>query len=199
MRPEQSQNQPKKTPIDFADAVTVLFIIFLIVLAACASNKDERGSFTHPAPIGISLTRLDSRKNQNEMAATVLEVLRGKEADKLAQDQLDPSDYIQPEDNTEYLAVKVKVDVLRGADKELVPLYPHWHFILRTDEMGQHTYSMADWRRKAGEGYPPFSIETWLCFLVEKESKPLLYFQPYWIFAEKEYQTSGAFFSLDQP
>lgn len=131
-----------------------------------------------------------------EMSATVLEVRRGDSAYYLAKSQLYSCS--APVQRQEYIAIRVRIDVLEAEDPNVVAFYSDWNLTLRYSNGGNDIWPEED-NRKFAEGYPPFSGTGWVFFKIKIDSKPLLYFQPYLKFLGPFYRTSGAYFSLEQP
>lgn len=171
-------------------------IVLCCLLVGCKANSESAGSFTNPATIGSSITRYDEPLRQYEIALTVSDVLVGNNAEQLAKNTLDVETYSIPSTENEYLAVKVIFDVKRGLNGNSIPLYPSWHVTLRYQETGDDNACL-NWREMVTRADPPYRAETWLFFIVQKGSKPELYFQPFRDSSSKEYRTSGAFFSLN--
>jgi len=160
------------------------------------------GTFAHPAPIGVALTRSDplsSIQTPYQMSTTVLEVRKGEEAARLARSQLYSLTFSEPIEGQEYIAVRVKLEVKSGPSNEVYSLYPYWHLTLRYEPSGTDIWSQ-DVIDMWDKGYPPLGGEGWVFFLARTGSEPLLYFQPNLIVNEQlGYRTLGAFFTLTQP
>ena len=130
------------------------------------------------------------------MRATLLEAVRGEEADDLARSQLRRYSYQEPIRGQEYMAVKVRLEVLEYEDPNVQILYPHWHLTLRHSESGGDIWSV-DPLVKWQEGYVPLRGEGWVFFLVKEDSHPHLYVHPYLLITEQlGIRTGGVFFSL---
>jgi hypothetical protein len=150
-----------------------------------------------PAPMGVTIIRRTDL-NGEEMAATVLEVRRGDNANNLAKTELDWS-YNTPIQGQEYIAIKVKLDVLEADPNAVFTIYTYWSLTLRYSDGGNDIWGIGFSERLA-EGYPPLSGTGWVFFKIKKDSSPLLYFQPKLSVLETfGYRTSGAYFSLEQP
>lgn len=175
-----------------------LIVLLSFLFTACVSKPETVGSFAQPVPLGTSAARYDERPSRAEIALTVLEVLRGAEAEQLAAESLAADVYASPTDEAEYLAVKVVIDIKDASNPDDLPLYPHWHVVLREEDAGEDI-AVINWREEVTKAAPPYSAETWLFFIVRKDSQPLLYFQPYKIYSSEELRNSGAYFSLTTP
>jgi hypothetical protein len=155
------------------------------------------GSLYMPAPMGVTIIRRKDLTGE-EMAATVLEVRRGDNANNLAKTELYFC-FDTPIQGQEYIAIKVKLDVLKADPNEVFTIYTTFSLTLRYSDGGNDIWGN-DCFEKLAEGYPPFSGTGWVFFKIKKDSKPLLYFQPQLMSLEQfGYRTSGAYFSLEQP
>ena len=154
------------------------------------------GEFSNPAKIGMTVSRYGSSVSLSKLEATLLEVLRGEEAENLARSHL--FFFSKPFQGQEYLAVKARLDFIDVLEPENAEsIYPTWTFTLRYSENGSDTYAenVADlW----AEGYVPFSGEGWVFFLVKEGSEPYLYFHPL-LTVVKQFgvTTGGAYFILE--
>jgi len=129
-----------------------------------------------------------------KMVVTVLDIRSGNDVNTLAKELYFP--YQSPIEGQEYLAVKVQIDVVEADFNKVYYLYSDWHFSLRYAEGGSDIYP-ENYGRLLTKGYPPLSGTAWIYFLIRKDSRPLLYFQPNLSIAEGfGYRTSGAYFSL---
>ncbi len=174
----------------------IVMLCFLFM--ACQAVSEPANTFTHPAPIGTSVTRYDEPDRRYEIALTVLKVSRGKDAEQLAKTTLDADTFSPPPAGTEYLAVNVAFDVKRGPNSDSIPLYPNWHVTLRDRDAGEDNVCL-NWRKRVTLADAPYHAETWLFFVVREGSQPLLYFQPYRMFSSQEYRNSGAYLGLSSP
>lgn len=162
------------------------------------------GAFTNPVPLGTGITVSNEPLKNLQMSATVLEVLRGSEANELAKSvsyMIDKDGYVGPRDlieNQEYFAVKVKLVLESGPLNETYPLYSGMHFSLRYEEAGNDIWcdNVTDILH---EGYPPLEGEGWLFFRIREGTEPLLYFQPELMVSEVVgFRTHGAYLALTQ-
>lgn len=154
------------------------------------------GEFSNPAKMGMTVSRYDSPLKQIRMEATLLEVLRGVEAENLAKSHLFL--FEGPIQGQEYMAVKARIDFLESNKPEEAEfINPFWNFTLRFSEDGWDTYTenlTDDW----SEGYVPFAGEGWIFFKVKEGSEPYLYFHPWLVVVEAVgVRTGGAYFSLE--
>lgn len=163
------------------------------------------GSFSSPLGIGDVVTLVEipeeylkaGAENPEELQFTLLDAKRGLEAQQLAQQYLGWLTYAEPIEGQEYLAVSVHLKVLRyGDNNEVKSIYPYWSLTLRYTEEGSDTWSV-DPVQKFTEGYPPIEGEGWVFYLIKKDSKPFLYFQPELMIAEQAgVREHGAYFQL---
>ena len=173
-------------------------VLLILLFVSCVSKPEAAGTFAQPLPLDVSAVRYDERNHSNEIALAVLEVLRGADAEQFAAESLDAESLPPLADGAEYLTVKVIFDIKHAPASDTLPLYPHWHVVLREENAGEDI-AIVNWRDMAMEAVPPYSAETWLFFIVHKDSQPLLYFQPYRIYSSEEFRNSGAYFSLNAP
>lgn len=165
------------------------------------------GTFSSPYKIGdtVSLLAIPPKfhiantNGLNEMAMTLVDVKRGEDAKKLAQSNMDWLSYDEPIKDQEYLAVNLKLNLLWYKDNNNVQMiYPYHHLTLRYTENGDDIWSVNP-IQKFAEGYPPIEGDGWVFFLIRKDTKPILYFQPDLIIAEQlGYRDGGAYFSLEK-
>jgi hypothetical protein len=157
----------------------------------------EPGSFSNPAPIGMTFLRQDSIASVHAMETTLLDVRRGSEANELAVAEYFFF-YEEPKEGQEYLAVKINFKWIKNIDEyEIEKLFPHGHLSLRYDEGGKDYWAEPPFIMWA-EGYVPLEAEGWIFYLIRENSKPLLYFQPLLLIMKQEQErNSGVYFSLD--
>lgn len=161
-------------------------------------------SFQHPAPIGISCRRdsgpaFEDTGSETEMETTVLEVMRGEQANQLAQATLHWYEYSVPIEGQEYIAIKIRFLAEPKNVNEVEKVFASFNYTLRYEADGSDIY-LVDMTQLLAEGYPPLSGEDWLFFLIRKDSKPFLYFQP--LLAQSEtvgIRSYGAYFDLQVP
>jgi len=167
------------------------------------TNTPVYGTFRNPAPIGITMERRSDEgvkiEARETIALTLLDVLRGDEANQLAKSEVGRFTYQPPIEGQEYIATKLFFDVVDANPNKIFTIRPFWSLTLRYEEGGSDITSVES-LKILGEGYPPISGEGWVFFLVRKDTQPLLYFQPNLIvFEQFGFRTSGAYFSLEQP
>lgn len=164
---------------------------------ATSTPTPTPGAYTNPARIGDRIEVAPGNWPDMLMAATVLEVARGTEAKALAKKNLGWLDYKEPIEGQEYLAIRVKLEIVEDTPTDVDDIYPYWHLTLRYSEGGKDTWAtqmaLTDW----AEGYPPIEAEGWDFFLVREGSEPLLYFQPNLMIAEQVgVREEGSYISL---
>ena len=167
------------------------------------TNTPVYGTFRNPAPIGITMERRSDEgvkiEARESIALTLLDVLRGDEANQLAKSEVDMFSIRDPIEGQEYIAIKLFFDVVDANPNKIAMIVPFWALTLRYEKGGSDIWSV-DAIKRLGEGYPPISGEGWVFFLIRKDTQPLLYFQPHLALSELlGFRTSGAYFSLEQP
>jgi hypothetical protein len=164
-----------------------------------------KGSVEHPysindyaeLPIIPEEFQLRGMTNWGEIGYTLLDVKYGDDAYKLAKRNLDSLGFKEPIDNQEYLAVFGELNFLRYENNtEVKSLYPYWNLTLRYENEGPDIWS-ENYFEKYAEGYPPIQGSGWVFFLIKKDTKPFLYFQPL-LMVEEQYgmRSSGAYYQL---
>lgn len=163
------------------------------------------GIFTNPLNVGdeivlpfIPESFLNGNNGLGEMSCKLLEVKSGKEANDLAQTELGWLTYVKPIEGQEYLAVRVKLNLIWYKDNnEVETIYPSWSLTLRYKDQGDDIWSV-DLIDKIAEGYPPLEGESWVFFLIRADTKPYLYFQPHLMISEQTgNRISGVYYHLD--
>lgn len=133
------------------------------------------------------------------METTVLEVMRGEQANQLAQSALDWYDYDVPIEGQEYIAIKIRFLAEPTNVNQVESVYAYWSYTLRYEADGTDIY-LVDSLQMLAEGYPPLTGEDWIFFLIRKDSKPFLYFQPLLVLSETVgIRSYGAYFDLQTP
>lgn len=157
------------------------------------------GAFSNPAPIGSSIALWDGPVKFNKFNVTLLDVQRGEAGKQVAQQNMEWYSYQEPIEGQEYLAVLVRIDYLEtDTPNEVQSTNPYFHLTLRYSFDGDDIW--ASDMSKLVEGYVPYSFESWVYFLIRKDTQPMLYFQPYLMVAEQyDFRTDGGFFNLTKP
>jgi hypothetical protein len=154
------------------------------------------GTFRNPIAIGQSGTTR-SEFYEADMTLTVLEVIRGKDAIRIAQ-RLQSLLYTAPIEKQEYLLVKVKIQWMKGPLTTKITMMNSGvdGFALRYVDGGEDLYTA--WVDRLVKGYIPLEGEGWIQFLVREGSQPLLYVQPELaVYQELRKDTNtGLYFSL---
>lgn len=110
------------------------------------------------------------------------------------------NNYWPPIEGQEFLAIRIRIEVLEAPKEEVFLVYPYWHLTLRYESGGNDTWGIHMPSEKWAEGYAPIEGGGWYFFVVRQGSDPLLYFQPMLMIHEQVgYRTSGAYFDLRSP
>lgn len=122
------------------------------------------GAFSNPATIGETVSRYESSERNHFMTATLLDVVRGEEANNLARSEIDWVWYEAPINGQEYLGVKVKLVYLRNDHPNQVEKINPWrHLTLRYSEDG-NDIAAHEFTDVWTEGYVPIEAEGWVFF-----------------------------------
>gem|GEM_PF-6611418 len=134
----------------------------------------------------------------HNLSATLLDVQRGDAAKQLAQQYMSWFQYVEPIEGQEYLAIYIRMELLETQNpNEVQIIYPAWHLTLRYSPEDHDIWAYNIYNILA-EGYVPISGEEWVFYLIRKNTKPSLYFQPFLQIDERfGFRTQGAFFKLE--
>ncbi len=165
------------------------FIVALLVLTASASFHPamaQENSSTNPAAIGSrvrSMIELGSvYSNIYDIAITVLETVRGKEA--MERLKAASADNKMPAEGFEYIVARVKFEIKGRAVSDNIPFDlgkdPLQWIALASDLTEYPRVSLtAPKPALAGRVPPGQSLEGWLAFSVDrKDLKPVMVFDP---------------------
>jgi hypothetical protein len=131
------------------------------------------------------------------MDCTLLEIVTGDDALKIAKQERVWSPYDPLVEGQEYLALRLRLKLQIAKNENVVEtLYPYWSTTLRYENNGVDIWS-ADFTKIFAEGYPPIEGENWVIFKYKSGTKPFLYFSPYLAVSEQVgIRNTGAYFKL---
>lgn len=155
------------------------------------------GYFLNPYSFNEAVRVFDSPLGDETWELTLLEILRGANADKKAREIMSWLEYETPIESQEYIALRVSLRI-EGPENEVLNIWPYVSLTLRYEDSGKDLWSepTRSFRKK---GYSPLEDEGWIFFLIRQDSYPMLYFQP-WLMTNEVlgYRTEGVYFGLQE-